>query len=697
VVANRTLCRERLSARSLASRYVPSQHLLLSVASMGASRPRWVSLDFSSIKPVSISFSAASEPSVSLGSAHFHVLRWGSDDRFADHVLQNIVMFMPDGSAVDMLLSCPATVAAAARLEMSHTAPPSNSSPEALEAVSVFVALLRSSGMSLESSAPAPFASPPSKRERKEANRHGFRQISVAFQAPRVIRRQLWRAFKRYRLHFAGDKDTLRGSVARGVVHHIVLRDGVDVEKIFSRPRPLSEQQQAFVNKSVDAMLQDGILEPSYSPCSSVPVIVEKFDSAGEVKGYRMAIDYRLLNDLSLTDRYPLPGVEYILHQLARYPIHSSFDCRSHFWLIPLSDASRPLTATHFGLDRFLQFTVGSFGLKSMPATAQRFMDCIFSRSNEFPYLDDLNPGSTSWDGLVADVESVLERVYWANIILAADKVKVGFPVISTLGFDVGFNSISPHALKVDAILAMPKPSTPRELGLMIRMAQHFRKHIPFFSRLARPLNKALLGPVGPSGKRHMAKTLTWTPELDAAFSALRDSLKHALVLSPFDPSFGDLILETDYSALGFGYFLLQRAPDGDVRIIAAGSRACSVAESRYGPMTGETRCLLLAVREHEALLRGRTFIWRSDCRPALFLVTGQGRHSLMLLRARIELQRFDIIPEWRAGNLLAADPLSRCGFRKPESSDEQERAELLGIPLIGVVAVDPTATLFAA
>eukprot|EP00922_Rhytidocystis_sp_ex-Travisia-forbesii_P052140 GHVS01077387.1.p1 GENE.GHVS01077387.1~~GHVS01077387.1.p1 ORF type:complete len:168 (+),score=7.59 GHVS01077387.1:651-1154(+) len=114
--------------------------------------------------------------------------------------------------------------------------------------------------------------------------------------------------------------------------------------------RPLSAPLKIECKKQVDALLADDLILPSNSPWASAPVFVPKKNGT-----WRMAIDYRAVNKLTVPDAYPLPYLWDIIRHA-------------------LSDESRAPTAfiTPFGL---FEWRVMPFGLRNAPSEFQRVMD----------------------------------------------------------------------------------------------------------------------------------------------------------------------------------------------------------------------------------------------------------------------------------------------------------------------------------
>nr|GFB41177.1 putative reverse transcriptase domain-containing protein [Tanacetum cinerariifolium] len=80
--------------------------------------------------------------------------------------------------------------------------------------------------------------------------------------------------------------------------------------------KELSEQLQEFSNK--------GFIRPSSSPWGAAVLFIKKKDGS-----FRMCIDYRELNKLTVKNRYPLPRIDDLFDELQGSSIYSKIDLRS--------------------------------------------------------------------------------------------------------------------------------------------------------------------------------------------------------------------------------------------------------------------------------------------------------------------------------------------------------------------------------
>jgi hypothetical protein len=138
-------------------------------------------------------------------------------------------------------------------------------------------------------------------------------------------------------------------------------------------------------HKHVTTLLKDGMIDPSISPWAASALVVPKWNPDGTIKGWRLVIDYMLVNAITFRFQYPMPCIDNVLDSVGGARFFSSCDLTSGFWQLRLTDTDVPKTAfrTPTGL---YQWRVLPMGLSNSPAVFQRTMPEVFHR--EFTKLD---------------------------------------------------------------------------------------------------------------------------------------------------------------------------------------------------------------------------------------------------------------------------------------------------------------------
>ena len=121
---------------------------------------------------------------------------------------------------------------------------------------------------------------------------------------------------------------------------------------------PLNEL--AELKKQLQELLDKGYIRPStVSPWGCPALFVKKKDES-----LSLCVDYRLLNAVTIKNKYPLPRIDILFDQLFGAKVFSKIDLRSGYYQIKIRDEDIPKTAfsTRYGLYEYL---VMSFGLTS--------------------------------------------------------------------------------------------------------------------------------------------------------------------------------------------------------------------------------------------------------------------------------------------------------------------------------------------
>ena len=391
-------------------------------------------------------------------------------------------------------------------------------------------------------------------------------------------------------------------------------------------------------------------MQASESPYNSpLWVVPKKPDSQGN-KRWRMVIDYRQLNEKTVGDAYPLPNITDILDQLGGSKYFSTLDVASGFHQILMDPASRPKTAFSTSYAH-LEFLRMPFGLKNAPATFQRLMDRVLSGLQGielFVYMDDIVIYATSLEEHAHKFRKLLARLKAAGLALQPDKCGFLRHEITYLGHIITEKGVKPDPQKIEAVKSFPIPQKKRNIKQFLGLIGYYRRFIPYFAKIAKPLTALL--------KKNV--DFNWRPEHQKSFEILRDKLccEPLLQYPDFNKPF---VVTTDASDFALGAVLSQ-GPIGRDLPISYASRTLQSAEVNYSTTEKELLAIVFAVKHFRPYLYGHKFILVTHHRPLIWLNNLKDPVS-RLARWRIKLSDHDYEIVYKKGIANSnADALSR-------------------------------------
>lgn len=415
-------------------------------------------------------------------------------------------------------------------------------------------------------------------------------------------------------------------------------------------------------------LLHNGLIVPTSSPYAAPLLMIRKPDGA-----YRICIDYRRLNAVTIKDRYPLPNPQMIFNRLAGCKFFSKLDLRWGYYQIRMVPEDIPKTAFRTPLGSFAWRVMG-MGLSNAAPTFQRLMDTIF-RDFDFvsAYLDDIMIASKTEEEHLQHLALVFARLREHGLIARESKCAFFQTEIKFLGYMFSANgkAVDPH--KTSALREVPPPATVHALQQWLGAVNYYSSFIPQYAHISAPLTDLLKGTASSRQRKNLSKLL-WRDEHQHAFERLKAALVAPPVLRLFDPKLPTRVA-ADSSGFAVGG-VLEQLEDELWRPVAYYSRKLTPTEQRY--TTRERECLAIkqCLMEWRHYLLGAPFHIRSDHESLQWLLS-QNVTTLSdrLLRWIEYFSLFDFKAEYVPGdeNVLP-DALSRPALSRGEVQQQPSR-----------------------
>jgi hypothetical protein len=307
------------------------------------------------------------------------------------------------------------------------------------------------------------------------------------------------------------------------------------------------------------------------------------------------------------------------------------------------------------------EFNIMPFGLTDAPATFQRLIDVVLmgmTWQGCLAYLDDICLAHGDLDDHYNATVELFERLEAAGLTLKAKKCSILQRELKYLGHTVSADGIKVDPKYTQAIQQIQKPTTKRMVQQFLGLTNYYRKFIPAFSHIAKPLYKMT-----------EKEPPTWGPQQDRAFQLLKDALLNPPILAypdyTSDPEDAPFVLYTDASNVGIAGILSQKQ-QGQERIISCVSRALNKAERNYAAAQREMLAVVWSINKLRHYLYGRPFTVVTDNSALTYLEKLKdpvGR----LARWAMSLQEYRYEVVHRKGALHHnADVLSRLMYEEP-------------------------------
>ncbi|GJX58500.1 putative reverse transcriptase domain-containing protein [Tanacetum coccineum] len=222
--------------------------------------------------------------------------------------------------------------------------------------------------------------------------------------------------------------------------------------------KELAEQLQELFDK--------GFIRPNSSPWGASVLFVKKKDGS-----FRMCIDYRELNKLTVKNHYPLPRIDDLFDQLQGSSVYSKIDQRSgyHQLRVREEDISKTTFRTRYG---HYEFQVMPFGLTNAPAVFMDLMNRVckpYLDKFVIVFIDDILIYSKNKDEHEGHFRLILELLKKEELYAKFSKCEFWIPRVQFLGHVIDSKGIHVDPAKIESIKDWASPKSPTEIRRLLQ------------------------------------------------------------------------------------------------------------------------------------------------------------------------------------------------------------------------------------
>ncbi|GJR90019.1 putative reverse transcriptase domain-containing protein [Tanacetum coccineum] len=343
-------------------------------------------------------------------------------------------------------------------------------------------------------------------------------------------------------------------------------------------PYRLAPSEMKELSEQLKELSDKGFIRPSSSPWGAPVLFVKKKDGS-----FRMCIDYRELNKLTVKNRYPLPRIDDLFDQLQGSSVYSKIDLRSGYHQLRVREEDIPKTAfrTRYG---HYEFQVMPFGLTNAPAVFMDLMNRVckpYLDKFVIVFIDDILIYSKNKKEHEEHLKLILELLKKEELYAKFSKCEFWIPKVQFLGHVIDSEGIHVDPAKIESIKDWTSPKSPTEIRQFLGLAGYYRRFIEGFSKIAKPMTKLTQKKV----------KFEWGDKQEAAFQLLKQKLCSAPILALPEGS-EDFIAYCDASKKGLGAVLMQRE-----KVISYASRQLKIHEKNYTTHDLELGAVVFALK----------------------------------------------------------------------------------------------------
>ncbi|GKC36824.1 putative reverse transcriptase domain-containing protein [Tanacetum coccineum] len=273
------------------------------------------------------------------------------------------------------------------------------------------------------------------------------------------------------------------------------------------------------LSNQLQELADRGFIRPSTSPWGAPVLFVKKKDGS-----FRMCINYRELNKLTVKNHYPLPRIDDLFDQLQGSSTYSKIDLRSGHHQLRVGDEDIPKTdfRTQY---RHYEFQVMPFGLTNAPVVFMDLMNHVckpYLDKFVIVFIDDILIYSRNKEEHTDPLRIILELLKKEKLYAKFSKCDFWISIVQFLGHVIDSQGIHVDPAKIEAVKNWASPTTPIEIHQFLGLSGYYRRFIKDFLKIAKSLTELT----------QKNKKYIWGEDQESAFQLLKQKLCEAPILA---------------------------------------------------------------------------------------------------------------------------------------------------------------------
>jgi hypothetical protein len=244
-------------------------------------------------------------------------------------------------------------------------------------------------------------------------------------------------------------------------------------------------------------------------------------------KELRLCVDYRLLNVVTIKNKYPLPRIDILFDQLVGAQVFSKIDLHSGYHQIKIHVEDIPKTAFSMRHGMY-EYLVMSFELTNATAHFMYLMNSVFMPELDkfvMVFIDDILIYSKNMEEHEEYLRIVLQWLWEHQLYAKFSKCEFWIDEVSFLGHVISPEGIAVDPSKVQDVLDWKSPTPVTQVRNFLGLAGYYWRFISNFSKITKPITELLK-----KGTKYV-----WSEDCDDAFQALNKLLTTSSVLAQPD------------------------------------------------------------------------------------------------------------------------------------------------------------------